>query len=271
MRDPNLRILKRPTRIHITDSTTHPLPSVMSLFASAFETGTVAGPSNALATASKGKNKRKRPGHGSSQNNGNSDHLRVAQQNLEKLMKSVDAGQGGNSGSKDRRREAKNAKDESAAQASRGSAKKTKLDIPKSGSGSKKANPPEPPKRDKLKKKQSVPIPISLAVPSIDETAGLTNLQKGMKTKLESARFRWVHCSGGAHDEMDQRAIILVDLDRCCRNDAKGSTDLCRCTLQPLLALTSSITRVIGSKRPPGLPRRCHILSTASHPCPRGQ
>lgn len=195
----------------------------MSLFASSFESGTTAGPSSLLGQGgggSKNNNKRKRPSNAAAPANSD-DQLRAAQKNLEKLMKAVETG--GPVGKppkepkygsdemglpakkqkqqKQQQKDGKRHDDRSAAPGAtkkRNLGKRERLEAlakasPSTSAQMKQQDPASVPlsKKEKKKAKQAVeiPLPPSPAVKG-EDAAGLTSLQKGMKSKLEGARFR---------------------------------------------------------------------------------
>lgn len=185
----------------------------MSLFASAFETGVTAGPSTSFAASQSGKNKnkRKRPSHGGANAASSDDQLRAAQKNLEKLMKSIDSSDVGRKEIEKVGRESmglqskkQKAKEKGATPERKGVtnaqsplSKKQK----KGGEGVKGkaegrptkseeiSTPQSKKEKEKKKKVVEIPLPPSPAVKE-EDTAGLTSMQKGMKAKLEGARFR---------------------------------------------------------------------------------
>ena len=194
--------------------------STMSLFTSAFETGTTAGPSSSLSQTGgggKNNNKRKRPSNAGATPNSD-EQLRAAQKNLEKLMKAVETGGSVGKAAK----EEKYGRDEMGLPAKKQKQKDGKRHDDRSSvppvSPAKKRNPGKKErlgalakaspnshsagrqeasgslplsKKEKKKAKQAVevPLPPSPAVKG-EDAAGLTSLQKGMKSKLEGARFR---------------------------------------------------------------------------------
>lgn len=188
----------------------------MSLFSSSFETAG-AGPSFTAGTPNKNGtkgNKRKRP-------SGNEEDLRKqAQVNLEKLMKKVEGGKSlaRNEGSepmgvlgkktKKKMRESDTgsrhenspgfARSPAASSSSVSAGKKAKKQL-----GSHAQNGDTPSKSPAVElgsNSKSKPQPAELPLPhsissnelseSVDEEEGMTKLQKGMKAKLEGARFR---------------------------------------------------------------------------------
>lgn len=185
----------------------------MSLFASAFESGITAGPSTAYHASQSGKNshKRKRPS-GAGDSKGNDDQLHSAQKNLERLMKNIDDGPSVKKANKKEGREGMGVmppKKKNKGRAERLQAKEKALGVPlnkqlhpkseqKERSGSERLmdgrETAQTTPRGKKEKKQKphaveIPLPPSPAVKE-EDTAGLTSMQKGMRSKLEGARFR---------------------------------------------------------------------------------
>lgn len=195
----------------------------MSLFASSFETGATAGPSSSLSQAGgggKSNNKRKRLSNAATPANSD-EQLRAAQKNLEKLMKAVETGGPVGTPAKEskkfgsdemglpskKQKQQKNGKrhDDRVAIPTTSPAKKRNLGKRERLEALAKSSPNVPAaisrqqdvaatplsKKEKKKAKQAVeiPLPPSPAVKG-EDAAGLTSLQKGMKSKLEGARFR---------------------------------------------------------------------------------
>lgn len=194
----------------------------MSLFASSFETGITAGPSTSLGQAGSGKknNKRKRPSNTAGPAN-NDDQLRAAQKNLEKLMKAVEGGglddkpkrDGGHSSVKKPKQSAtpqkqsmtpdkRSKQPQSSGKANPGKKERQKSDAGLSSTSKKgesmlqatstqgeNGTPMSKKEKKKAKHAVEIPVPPSPAVKD-EDAAGLTSMQKGMKSKLEGARFR---------------------------------------------------------------------------------
>ena len=105
---------------------------------------------------------------------------------------------------------------------------------PKMDKGSKmtkvEAKESSTPVKGKKEKKRAVEIPIPPSPAANEEdTAGLTSLQKGMKAKLEGARFRSVSGVKYLRDgllQMDQRAAVHHTFHRSCGHDEEGPKDL---------------------------------------------
>jgi len=265
----------------------------MSLFASAFESGNTAGPSTLFPTSHSGKTaqKRKRPSGAGDENDG---QLRSAQQNLERLMKNIDGGDGGKSLNAKEGREGMGMqpkKKKNKGKAERLQAKEKELGVSlkqnkepkrpkeqrmaeqamKSPRGRDQASGTPNGKKEKKSKAHAVEIPVP-ASPAVkeEETSGLTSLQKGMKSKLEGARFRSVKQRNGlflADGQMDQRAAVLYTVHRSCCDDEEGPEDLCRCKCitHPLRnILMSSTTRHTARKLQHGPNPLFHTLSTVS-------
>lgn len=165
----------------------------MSLFASSFESGVTAGPSSAILPPGGGNksNKRKRPSLNASEGN-KEEQLRATQKNLERLMSRVEKGD-------------VKPKEKKTHQ-TMNFPKLTDKQLKKALS----ANRPQPPppaqtkkqkqvaqvkphpavekeKEKKAKQHKTTPAKVEL---DPEEVEGLTDLQKGMKSKLEGARFR---------------------------------------------------------------------------------
>jgi ribosomal RNA-processing protein 8 len=185
----------------------------MSLFASAFESGSAAGPSTSFATSfptshsGKTSGKRRRLSGAADSKN---DPLRSAQQNLEKLMKDVDTGRSGNrlqekegregmgsmpakkknKGRAEREREKEKALGASFVPQPRQRGPKQEKEV-KSPKGKEQVGGTPKGKKEKKDKahKVEIPVPPSPSAKEV-ETDGLTSMQKGMKSKLEGARFR---------------------------------------------------------------------------------
>lgn len=196
----------------------------MSLFASAFETGTTAGPST--SNAGKSSHKRKRPSNAGVIDHKSDDQLRAAQKNLEKLMKSVESGSSDKrdtprlgrdginekerSGVISQKKQKKGLEGDEKRYVAGGLGSSTSPAVKKRKNDVKHTEPPTTHKLshqggstpsvgvtgDKKKKKQkTVEIPLPPSPAKEEDSAGLTSMQKGMKSKLEGARFRWVTLS----------------------------------------------------------------------------
>lgn len=198
---------------------------IMSLFASAFDTG--AGPSNISSTAlgkphKDGKQKKKRPSTGGG--GGGQVDLRATEANLAKLMKKVEAGEVkgkheggenmGGSGKKSKKRKGdqdggrQGQVEQTACEQEGGNKKRKQVNgstvIP--APSPMKSKPTTTPKANKDGKsigKGEKPAPAELPLPHsipksqlhsdavVDEK--LTDMQKSMQAKLEGARFRWIN------------------------------------------------------------------------------
>lgn len=179
----------------------------MSLFTSAFDNGS-SGPSfRPLGGSPAGGNKRKRPSTG-----GKEDQLKATQANLAKLMARVedgvaDKGSKQGLGEMPKKRKGKKGKksqdsdsdDEPApkrqAPPAKKKAKGTKwTDENASGSGANSVAVTPSARFTGAKAARGKPEPFDLPMPKVekkkDEGEGLTDMQRGMKTKLEGARFR---------------------------------------------------------------------------------
>lgn len=204
-----------PTKSYINDLHQH----TMSLFASAFDTGSGASGSRPLGGSPAGK-KRKRPSLGS----GKEDQLRATQANLAKLMARVEEGAAdkggkealgdlssvkskgkgknkkggaGGAGSDEDEPAPKRAAPHAKAKGAKAKgAKGTKWAESDDASGSGANNVAVAPSArfSGAKAARGKPEPFDLPMPFMpkkkDEGDGLTDMQRGMKTKLEGARFR---------------------------------------------------------------------------------
>ncbi|BEJ17133.1 hypothetical protein CspHIS471_0605340 [Cutaneotrichosporon sp. HIS471] len=176
----------------------------MSLFASAFGSP---GAAASIGSAAAGK-KRKRP------SSGKDDQLRATQANLTKLMERVDAGLPEKGGKEEigagLGKKGKNTKkvltEEPALKKAKGKGKGKKDTAPKtkwaetddaSGSGANNVVVAPSSRFTGAKAARGKPEPFELPMPAMPKAEkkddGLTDMQRGMKTKLEGARFRWIN------------------------------------------------------------------------------
>jgi ribosomal RNA-processing protein 8 len=190
----------------------------MSLFASSFDDTKQAGPSKAAANVPTKPPKRKRPSTGSV----NEDQLKGMQRNLERLMGKVEKGnvmaqpdgkeamgmyEGKKKGKQPSHRQEEPRRERVQ---ERNDTKRQKPNAPQSpaakpsksrGSASNKSTPntkTEQRKEEITPRKSGKPEPAELPMPHVitpksgatEDEGNLTSLQKGMKSKLEGARFR---------------------------------------------------------------------------------
>jgi ribosomal RNA-processing protein 8 len=176
----------------------------MSLFASAF--GSPAAASSRPTASPAGGKKRKRP------STGKDEQLRATQVNLAKLMEKVDAGLpdkggkeqiGGGLGKKGKGKKKAEEEDEPAPKKAKGKKGKNEPKGPKtkwaesgdaSGSGANNVAVAPSARFAGAKAARGKPEPFDLPMPVVPKAEkkddGLTDMQRGMKTKLEGARFR---------------------------------------------------------------------------------
>ncbi|ORY31362.1 methyltransferase-domain-containing protein [Naematelia encephala] len=176
----------------------------MSLFASAFDTGLTSGPSYTTLTApksAKAQIKRKRPSYPETQDR-EDGRVRNVQKNFERVMKRVD---GGEVKPKPRKEGtevmgmARHGKKHNVKPATHNVEQNA---IAKPGLGKSVLSPKETSYQSTSSASRERPAPAELPLPhdiskSLPKTSsaeeGLTNLQQGMKAKLEGARFRWIN------------------------------------------------------------------------------
>jgi ribosomal RNA-processing protein 8 len=190
----------------------------MSLFASSFDASTQAGPSKVATQAPTKAPKRKRPSTGSV----NDDQLKGMQRNLEKLIGKVERGNVAGKGEgkeamgtgEGKKKGKQNRHEEEEPRAGKfgeqNGNKRQKQNVPQTsakspkgrGSASNKSTPnvkAEQKKEVITPRKSGKPEPAELPMPHIitpksgagGDEGDLTSLQKGMKSKLEGARFRY--------------------------------------------------------------------------------
>lgn len=186
----------------------------MSLFTSAFNSSTAAGPSfTPPSKGQSGQKKRKRPSAGGNDESSHADkngQLRSTQANLQKLMKRVDgfsapSKSGGENMGSIKKNKKKGKKEEhrsdpvemiSPAKSSPASFKGKKAKSDKSEAVA-PATSRVHSSGDKASKSQKgqiepaeLPLPHNIKTSESSESEGLTKMQRDMKAKLEGARFR---------------------------------------------------------------------------------